>query len=211
MTAIGRNTIRLKLDPTSSDDLVDAFTGASPIALRGLPLDVQFALYWHDTIADALSNISSITLLVKDKDTPEALSYISETLAAASLAACTAEQWTSGIGQHGTIEVSGADLDLPAAIYWTSVNALLTNGDTVRLAKGSLDLRVSGVAGADGAAFLTAAQGDARYMQLNLAGATFRASADGKHLYLWSQQHNAWREFFLDADDGFALGDPTEL
>jgi hypothetical protein len=211
MTAIAANTIRLACDYTAVDDMVDANTNRTPVGWRSLPLNVQFALFAGTTIVDSLANVESVTLRVKDADTPEGMAYLSETLAAASLTACTSEAWTAGTGQHGIIPLSAEDMALPAARYWAALYALLTDGTEIKVGKFVLDLRASGVTTPGSTtAYLTSAQADARYLRLNLPGATFRASADGKHLYLWSTLNNAWREFHLDADDGFALGAPVE-
>jgi hypothetical protein len=193
MTTLAANIVRLKCDYTSVDDLVDANTGKSPEAWRSLGLNVQFALYaGEDTIVDDLSNIDSITVVVKDKDTPDALAYISETLDGASLGACTDPHWEDGSDEHGTIAIAAADMDLPAATYWISVTALLDDGTTLLLGKGSLKIKTSGVGASGGSAYLTQAQGDARYLRRNIANGSFRTDANGQHIQLYNADTAKW-------------------
>lgn len=212
MTQLSANTARLKCDFTSVNDLVDANTSRSPIAWRSLGLNVQFAMYDGDDIVDSFANIDSVTLLVKDKDTPDALAYISETIDAAELTACTAEQWVAGTGQHGVIAIDAADLGLPAATYWFGITALLLDGTTVKLGKGVLDLRTSGVSGSGGSAFLTTAQGDLRYVPQTptaALGIPHRWHAT----YGWLVQDLAtgnWHTWSVNAG-GFALGPAVEV
>jgi hypothetical protein len=175
--SITARRIRLAIDTTSFDRLVDASTGQSLRLWRGNAVAFEFALFFRrgQIIAD-LSNLQSLTLELKTPgagDTapaPEAAPVATATISSFT-DGITTEQFSSGAAQHGAFTFTGAQMNLAAGKYWVVIAGLTADVPARPITFGTalIDIAEDGF-GEPGSPpelpdiYLTAAQSDARYL-----------------------------------------------
>lgn len=210
-TPLTRSKLRIALNVTSKDAIVDVNTGKNAQVWRGTLAQVELALYQGATLVDDLTGIESITLEIRSNEVRSATPYITKTIEAVDLdATLDAATWAAGTKQHALIELDETDTDLPSqgtsAAYWLVISAVLTDGP-VTLGAGVLTIIEDGAgsAGSGSSTYYTTAQADARYMRRAMPNASFRTDANGQHLQLWDPDLSQWRTLIIEAG-ALALG-----
>lgn len=198
--ALTRARVRIAVDLVQRSIIVDALTSESPVLYRGNIGQFELGLFNNEAIVDDLTGIESLTVEIRSRINPEAPAYLTKTIEAASLTACTEEHWDDGTEQHALIQISDAETDLPAqgdsVEYWLAVGAVLTDGP-VTLGKGILKILEDGIGGASGSgAYPTFAEADARYMRRGIANGSFRTDANGQHIQLFNADTGLWHTIF---------------
>jgi len=205
MTTLSRCRIRLAGDLANQDSLVDALTNESAVVYRGVVAQAEIGLFNDVAIVDSLAGIESLTLEIRPLSNPTAAAYVTKTVLATALTACTQPAWTAGTGQHALINLSEEDTNLPAQggdlVYHLVLGAVITAGP-VTLGTGVLTIREDGI-GSTGDAnpvYYTPGQSDARYVQRTPAVGGWRMGADGWPEYYFPD--NTWRALIPIIVDG---------
>ena len=196
MTQLISRRFRVALDIAKQNELTDQTTGQAPKHWAGNPAAFQLGLFSAGAIVSDVSNIESIELQLKanagsgsTKTVPadDAATVATASIVTADLAAVTSDDWTNKDGQHGTIELTGAQLAQEPGHYWLVFAATLTGiSAPVVLGAGWIEIVQDGYGDPGtppvGETYLTAAQSDARYMNRTPAAQPASETASGTAL-----------------------------
>ncbi|NQT93220.1 MAG: hypothetical protein HQ559_10700 [Lentisphaerae bacterium] len=201
-----RARARIAVDLVQRSAIVDALTNESPVFYRGNVGRFEIGVFNNETIIDSFTDIESLTVEIRSRINPEAPAYLTKTIEAASLTACIAADWTAGTGQHGLVNLSDTETDLPAqgdsVEYWLAVGAVLADGP-VTLGKGILKILEDGIGGSSGSgSYPTFAEADARYMRRGIPNGSFRTDANGQHIQLYNPTTGLWHSIGCDGAEG---------
>jgi hypothetical protein len=143
MTQLGTYRLRFALDLYEHEAATDLITNASAALKRGVPCDIEIALYTNNTFVDDLSNINSITLQVFRDSARQGPAYIEKTVNSGEFGSPTEEQWQAGGAAycHAKFELDADDTNLDMSdalsftrLYWFTWYATLTDGTTPTIA-----------------------------------------------------------------------------
>ena len=128
--SIGNNRIRLALDTSSFSGVTDVITNSSPQFWQGTNVRFELGLFYQDAIVQDITNIESITLLVKDSNARDGHAFMSRTISSLDLTQVVSQDdWDAGTKQHAVIEFDASETILPVegntATYWLSISAVI--------------------------------------------------------------------------------------
>lgn len=188
MSQLTRQRIRLAVDTARYDQIKDVRTAAAPILWRGNDVEFEIGLFRGADLLD-VSNFASMTLELKTNDitgitgTP----LMSRTISGAQISnVLTAQTWTDETAQHALFAFAGSETNLSLGGELEQVFYLVISGTTndspsrlITFGFALVKIKECGVAGtgeppAPLAAYYTAAQSDARYLQTTGLGDNIR-------------------------------------
>ncbi len=123
--------IRLALPGYPQEGLTDQSTGGQPAAFNGDPLNVEF---WLGSVCAAsdpfdIDDITSISLFIRTAPDDPDLLTAEIVLPFADLTECTLCKFKEGTGQHGTFELTEAQMSFAPETtqVWMAFRALMTD------------------------------------------------------------------------------------
>jgi len=208
--SIPRKRIRMKCDAAkrTSDYMKDVFTSATPELWRGVDCQIEIGLFLNDVLVDDLSNVSTITLEIKDAATRETL-LLTKTVDEWDAGVDTAG-WNDGSRQHAVFALSGAEtnIDLADLLHrscWLVVSMVTVGGYAVTI-QGTQLLIVEDGTGTTADPpdlrdnYYTKAICDARYVPIAGDGANCRF--DGGILCIYNPDSTKWVPLTCRTVDG---------
>ncbi len=175
---IDNQRIRLAIDTSQMGSINDVLTGNSPQFWNGVDLQFELGLFRGATLLD-ISNLSSITIDLKESDDVTGLPVMSATLSSGSFNnALTLNAWNGGAAadSHALLTFTNSATNLFIAdspqTFWLVISALTGDSPAHKIVLGATPLTV--VEGGEGVnppasvatpLYYTAAQSDARYVQ----------------------------------------------
>lgn len=183
--------------------LADTATGQIIATYRANATTFQFGFFGYaDGLPMDLADVESLNLKIQPTQVPGGSVLADQTLAAEDLdLTLDAETWADGSKQHAAFAITNAEMNLDPQgarrTLWLVITALMTGGEEVTLAAGTMNLHEDNSAAADpppenpGTA-VTLEQGDARWANIadatpydlgDLAEAVIPSLANGKVQY----------------------------
>jgi hypothetical protein len=143
-TLLQARRIRLAADAgkKTSEKIKDVFTGGTPELWRGNDVRFEIGLFLDSTILSDISNIATLTLEVKDAADKTGAPLMTKTLTSGDLTACLDADWTAKTGQHGVIEFTGTESNIPVASYWLVISATTTDSPGKSITIGATDFSI---------------------------------------------------------------------
>jgi hypothetical protein len=198
--------VRLKFESDKWTSAQDVLASATPQMYRGNDASFEVCIYWLSQIVD-LSNMASLTLAIWTTDFKTR--KISKTVSAAEITAIpTAAGWADGSEQHAVFAFTGLELNwaltgvLKEETFTTVLCGVTNNtpGRDITFGTTSLKIVEDGEGVSDETAnhpqlYYTQADADARFVQLNGDGYTFRVkrAADGNvYQYFYFEEIGKW-------------------
>lgn len=188
-TQLKPTRLRFACNSRSHNLVTDKLTGSAAIIWRGVPVDVEFALFVDTTLVDDKANLSAVYFELHA--TPRSTApLVQKTLTAADLDMTISEaNWTDGTKQHGTFALAHADTqvdftgatDEKRTLFWV-IHAITTEGKYITCAAGQITIEEDG------------AQNDLAI--LGAANPTIRV-VDGD-LQIKNRTTGVWRNVFLE-------------
>lgn len=143
--------LRFACNSRSHNLVVDKLTSAAAIIWRGVPVDVEFALFVDSTLVDDKSNLSKVYFELHA--TPRSSApLIQKELDVSDLdVTISAEEWNNNTDQHGTFELAHADTqvdfsnatDEKRTLFWV-IHALTTDGKYITCGCGQITIEEDG-------------------------------------------------------------------
>lgn len=188
-TQLQPTRLRFACNSRSHSLVTDKLTSNAAIIWRGVPVDVEFALFVDTTIVDDKTNLSAVYFEIHA--TPRSSApLIQKTIAAADLDMTISEaNWNDGSKEHGTFALAHADTQVDFAnatdekrtLFWV-IHALTTDGKYITCGCGQITVEEDG------------AQNDLAI--LGASNATVRVT-DGD-LQIKNRTTGIWRNVFLE-------------
>lgn len=188
-TQLQPTRVRFACNSRSHALVTDKLTANAAIIWRGVPVDVEFALFVDTTIVDDKSNLSAVYFELHA--TPRSSApLIQKTLTASELDMTISEaNWTDGSKEHGTFSLAHADTqvdfsnstDEKRTLFWV-IHALTTDNKYITCGCGQITVEEDG------------AQNDLAIM--GAANPTVRVT-DGD-LQIKNRTTGIWRNVFLE-------------
>lgn len=141
-----RGRVRLAIDVTRQDPILDAVTGDAPAIWRGTDLGIEIGLFVGDLGLIAIGQFASITAEVRDAATRTAIVYATKTIALAQLNQnLTTDQWSSGDDQHAVFAWTSEETRWPidGALereFWLVFSAVTTDASPRRITLGATSI-----------------------------------------------------------------------
>lgn len=182
------------------------FTGSNPKIFKGAGVDFEIALFDLDGSLFDVSNVASMSVLVKPYGSPGSAAEMSK-LTAAINAGLTLTDWNNGVGAHAIVSFTGTEANIAAGNHDITVHGVTSDNavDADVFGRSVLQVIDAGITSntvaplnpADGVTFdqLTALL--ANYV-------TFGKNPDGKMVTLWSDNGRVGRTL------GAADSSPTD-
>jgi hypothetical protein len=220
-TLLQARRIRLAADAgkKTSEKIKDVFTGGTPELWRGNDVRIEIGLFLDSTILSDITNIATLTLEVKPTADKTAAPLMTKTLTSGDLTACLDADWTAKTGQHGVIEFTGTESNIPVASYWLVISATTTDSPGKSITIGATDFSIveDGAGSADSPAtyennVYTKGESDGRFVQKHADGAFFQVN--GNNLYIYIAGSGKWYPIVGEMADGIpklALGEGVTL
>lgn len=181
-TIYTRKRIRLKVQTSSSNALIDGLTGSAPYFWRGDDVQFELGLFFGDTLLD-VSQYATITLDVKTSANKTGAALMSKTITTENVDnTLTNETWLDGTQQHIVLSFSNTETALnlggsDGVSYWFVVYGTTNDSPTrkVVLGAGMVTCMEGGNTGGvsappDGQYYITQAASDSRYNRIGRDG-----------------------------------------
>lgn len=208
MSILARRRVRLKIDAAArtSDKIKDVKTGQTPELWKGNDVQFEIGIFFGATLLTDVSNIASLTLLVRQTNASGAV-LMSKTVTAADIHAITQNAWDGESDQHAAVAFTGTEANIAAGTHWLVVSVTTTDSPGRDITLGATSFLVA----EDGSGAETAAQvldglayprdvADARFIQRAGDQNWFRQS--GGNLYLYNSGTGLWYPLVLEIRDG---------
>lgn len=150
-TQLQPTRLRFACNSRSHNLVVDKLTSNAAIIWRGVPVDVEFALFVDSTIVDDKSNLTAVYFELHANPRSTA-PLVQKTLTAAELDMTISEaNWNDGSKEHGTFALAHADtqVDFTGAtdekrnLFWV-IHALTTDGKYITCGCGQITIEEDG-------------------------------------------------------------------
>jgi len=129
MSNLGSRVMRLAVDVTGANPLIDKLTSGTPRIPRGTDLQLQLAFFRGTTLL-ALSDIASVTVELRDAAT-RLIASVSKTVAAAAFEICDDTTWADDSAQQVSVALAPADTNLGTGLessHWLVISVITTDG-----------------------------------------------------------------------------------
>ncbi len=177
MSILQRKRIRLELDIATMESPKDVISNGTPSSWLGNDVQFELCAFYDEALLD-ISNVASVTLLIKDS-VGATVKLVEKVIPAASFdLTCDQTTWDDGTKQQVLIPCSRAEMNLPLGtgvtnkMFWMSIYALTTAvpAEEITLGAGNFELKddgnlTPGVVAPQEQLFYSAADADARFVQ----------------------------------------------
>lgn len=212
-----RKRIRLEALADKYDKMKDKLTSATPILWRGNDVQFEIGIKFADAIITDVSNIDSITLVVRESAISADPPLMTATVAAAAINQnLDPDDWENGADQHLIIPFTATETNLvldpdEKESFHLAIEAITTDTPAryITLGVTSLEIREDGIGMAgtpptNDPLYLTGAQSDARYARLAPMDGSYRIKTDvnGTFLQFWNATTEKWHTFFPSGVEG---------
>ena len=170
--------IRLALDTSLFTSPTDVVTSAPPQFWNGTNVRFELGLVYNGLIIPDVSNVDSITVLVKDSNSRSGRAMMSKTISSADIdRTVTDATWQDGSKQHVVVAFDHTETVMAVqgiqSNFWMVISAVINSGtgspQTIVIGAGTIVVSVGGQSvttpsSVSSPTYLTADESDARYL-----------------------------------------------
>jgi hypothetical protein len=207
MDRLPRNRVRLKIDVSTTKDILDVATSQPPVIWRGTDVQFELGIFWKEYL-QKINNFSSITIDIKDPEDLEGPALSSKTLAGSYINSFLSDhEWDNYVSEHALVVFNSSETNIDLQndrekSFILVVSAITTDIPSRCITLGKTTLRIledgvpcSAFTPPVGPDYYTKQEADARY---RLAANSGWLSGSGAPAGDLGQNS----DFYLDVDTG---------